>query len=46
MITSIPTLGLVLLAGILFGVFARSVRHSPVTNRACRNPVTVAPTLN
>ena len=46
MITYIPTLGLVLLAGILFGVSARSVQHSPVTNLACRNPVTVTLTLN
>ena len=46
MITFIPTLGLVLLAGILFGVSARSVQHSPVTNLACRNPVTVTLTLN
>ena len=46
MITYIPTLGLVLLAGILFGAFARSVQHSPVTNLACRNPVTVTLTLN
>ena len=46
MITYIPTLGLVLLAGILFGVSARSVQHSPVTNLACRNPVTVTLTLS
>ena len=46
MITYIPTLGLVLLAGILFGVSARSVQCSPVTNLACRNPVTVTLTLN
>ena len=46
MITYIPTLGLVLLAGILFGVSACSLRHSPVTNLECRNPATVTLTLN
>ena len=46
MITNIPMLGLVLHAGILFGVSARSVQPSPVTNLACRNPVTVTLTLN
>lgn len=44
MITYIPTLGLVLLAGILFAVSARSTRQSRTLRAATRSPLTL--TLN